>query len=178
MNILKNIRLPLLVAIVVSAIPSFVAASMLGDTLTFRRAYPNIGTDFAPPVSTTVTADSSDLVTLQPPFWKIDPSANNILIDVEGISGMLGSSTVFDGIVVTGFSNIISNASFTTNDPAFVYGLTFDTVSIELNLTGPFDGSEEIDIAVEFASVPDAGSTVILIGAGLLGLAAVRRRLR
>lgn len=154
---------------------SAIAVNLIGETLTFRRAYPNIDTDFRPAVMTTVTADNSDLVKLQQItfeqqyHWWINPDADSIFIDVNRGSIMLGSNTIFDGIVISGFSTPIINASFTTNDPSFVYDLTFDSSRIYLNLTGAFDGSEYIDIQVQTQAVPEPTTiigTFIAFGLG------------
>jgi hypothetical protein len=139
------------------AIPEPLPGSMIGDVLTARRAWPTVDDDFVSPVTTTVTADSSDTVTLQPPFWVITPGENNIFIDVESVSGMSGSDTVFDGMVFTGFSQAITNVTYRTNVSGFVYDLDFGADYIALNLSGSFDSSFFVNLQVELApadSVP------------------------
>lgn len=57
------------------------SATLLGDTLTIRRAFPDVGTDFVSPVNTVVAAGISDRVTPQPHLYEVDPEAFSILID-------------------------------------------------------------------------------------------------
>ena len=45
-----------------------------------------------------------------------------------------------------------------------------DRIDLDTQITGTFN-------AADVASVPDAGPTALLLGAGLLGLVAVRRRI-
>jgi hypothetical protein len=55
------------------------------------------------------------------------------------------------------------NLSFSDTDPADLYGALLDNV--------------KLDTAIPPASVPDGGTTVGLLGLGLVGLAALRKRL-
>lgn len=155
-------------------------AGMIGDTLTFRRVFPDVDTDFAPPVSTTVTADNTDIVTLQPPFFDINPSDTSILIDLQGSSSMVGSATVFDGIVITGFSELITNATATSNVSGFVFDLNFDSSSIALNLAGPFDATTFVDISVETSPttnvVPEPNTLAVFSVFAMFGCARRRKK--
>lgn len=164
---------------VVFSSSSTATASLIGENLTFRRAYPNEAVDFAPSVSTIVTADNTDGVTLQPPYWNIDPGANQIRIDTGGGSAMLGDATTFDGIVIEGFTTPIVGVTYSETLAGFVYQLSFTANSISLNLQGNFRAGETVIINVQSSStsgVPDGGSSVALLGLGLLGAGFIRRR--
>ncbi len=159
-------RLNSLALVLVMAISTYTGATMIGDELLIRRAFPNVETDFTTPVSTTVIAGTSDIVTLQAPFWVINPEANNIIIDVEGSSGMGGSPSTFDGIVFTGFSNNITNVSVVTDVGNLVFGVDFGSNFINLNLSGGFDSSDFINLQVDFAPVVPEPTSWILLGLG------------
>ena len=174
-NIKSKLQKICVLFLIVTFSPSL-SADMIDDTLIIRRAFPNISTDFSSPVSTTVVAGVSDIVTLQPPFWIINPEANNIIIDVEGNSAMGGDSDVFDGIVFTGFSNEISNASVVTDVGGLVHGLEFGTDVINLNMNGTIDPTDFINIQVDFVSVVPEPATYALFLTALIGLGVVRRK--
>lgn len=153
-------------------------ASLIGDALTFRRAYPTEGIDYAPPISTVVTADNSDVV-FHPDHVFINPGAAAIRFDLVLSSGFIGNSSigVFDGFVVEGFDSPILDVSYTEFRAGFVHQLTFDADSISLNLLGRFTTGDWFEIAIKQnpASVPDSGSSATILSLSLLGIARLRR---
>lgn len=153
-------------------------ASLIGDTLTFRRAYPTEAIDYAPPISTLVTADNSDVV-FHPNHVFINPGPAVIRFDLVESSGFVGDSSIglFDGFVIEGFDSPVLDVSYTEFRPGFVHQLTFDADSISLNLLGRFATGDWFEIAIKQdpASVPDGGSSATILSLGLLGIARLRR---
>lgn len=176
------------------AVATAAQATMIGDVLTFARAYPTTDTSFGTgtPVSTTVTANSLDTVLLQdtvPPgeyYWAINPGADSIRVDVLRPAGMLGTNTIFDGIVFSGFSATLASVSYTTSNPEYVVGVSLNATlnQIELNLTSipayiPPGAWINITVVEQAGpGVPDGGATVALLGAALAAFAAIRRTAR
>ncbi len=146
-----------------------VFASMIGDTLTFRRAYPDITTDFAPSVSTIVESGNADIVSNQPGFLTINPESNNIIFDFPVSSAFGGTASVFDGFEITGFSNAITNAFIFDVTGVTIVGLSFSDKLINLNLAGRYEANSFINMGIEFAPnpVPIPGS-VFLFFVGLI----------
>jgi len=148
-------------------------ASMIGDTLTIRRAYPDLNTDFSnlPRVTTVVEFGNADIISNQPGLYTINPESNSIFFDFTSPSEFGGTSTTFDGFEFTGFSNTISNAFITDISGVTIVDLTFGDNFITLNLADRFDSSSLINIGVDFESnaVPIPPSLFLFLS-GLISL--------
>lgn len=156
-------------------------ADMIGDNLTIRRLYPDLTTEFAPSVNTTVQAGAADSVSPQATLYLINPEANSIIFDFIAPSAFLGEAdgTPFDGLQFLGFNESILNVTIVTETGIDIVGLDFGSNFINLNLDGEFNADSAITLAVTFATqqeqVPAPGA-LALLGVALVTLALTRRR--
>jgi hypothetical protein len=156
-------------------------ADMIGDSLTIRRLYPDLATEFAPSVNTTVQAGAGDAVSPQATLYLINPEANTILFDFIATSGFGGEAdnTPFDGLQFLGFNEPIQNVSIVQEIGIDIVGLAFDLDFINLNLNGVFTADSVITLSVTFATqqeqVPAPGA-LALLGVALVTLGLMRRR--
>jgi hypothetical protein len=158
-------------------------ASMIGDTITINRLYPNLVTLFLSPppgfVSTVVAAGPSDAVSPQPSLYSINLEANGILFDFLAPSAFVGSAAGdFDGLQFIGFSQAIQNVTVTNVAGITVADLGFGANFINLNLNGAFTASSILDLHVDFVAVsgiPEP-ATLMLLGMGILGLGFMERK--
>jgi hypothetical protein len=120
--------------------------------------------------STLITASDSSVVTIN------DPDANAIpgisVFWQVGSSATLGTDTSFEG-------NIMASASITDDGGSSVYGrLLAENGAVTLNDTFiDTPPAEPATTGGGGGSVPDTGSTLLLLGSGLAALFAFRRRL-
>lgn len=158
-------------------------ASLIGDALTIRRPYPNLGTDFALSVSTVVAAEESDGVSPQPHHYTINPESENILIDFHNTSGFGGvDGGVFDGLQFLGITREILSVSIVEATGIAVSGIDYGNGFINVNLSGMFSSSSYLNLQVitadsDVAAVPEP-STLMLAGLGLGALMLVARKRR
>jgi hypothetical protein len=160
--------------------------TLIGDTLTFLRAYPSPGTPYGQPPqtgqTTTVEGDGDRLSWSGDGGWgpesgtvyaRFDPEAYGIYVSLPNAGGYIDTGPdFFDGYVISGFDHDIVGAS------ASYDGLTFSWTSRELRLD--FLGTipaGEFTIKLQLASdqaVPEPGAAG-LVGVALLLAAGVRR---
>jgi hypothetical protein len=114
-------------------------------------------------------------------------TTNALVVGAPGTTGAIGNASPFYTISVGGFSfdltaiisnvyNAVSPATRTLNGTGMLHGTGFqDTVGTwQLSTSGT---DTTLGFVSTTESVPDTGSTVTLLGMGLLGLAALRRKL-
>ncbi len=146
--------------------------TMLGDTLTISRGFPNATTSLTQLTGspTTVVLGNSDQVN-DSIHVIINPEATTIFLDFTSSSAYIGDATTFDGYVFTGFSNTIQDVSFVSSGITISSAqTTFGDDFIQVNLASSFSPSSTIEINVEFsASVPEPSSIFLLL-TGFLGL--------
>lgn len=124
---------------------SVCAQGLVGERLTFSRAYPSLSTPYWNPSSmtTTVTTGSADLITWT---WVpgvsgttfIDPEASSISWS-GSTSEYIGSRSQFDGFVVSGFSRDIDSVSVQSSG-GFNIDLVPSARSFTVNLSGKGSG--------------------------------------
>jgi len=156
--------------------------NLLGDTLSFLRAYPNTATQYLASIpDTVVAAGTSDQVS-----WVINggtlnvttfnPEAYEIHLTANVITGYVGSASGFDGYVISGFDHDIQ--SFTLNH-ATEFGVSIsvlDPRSMAINLSGYGVGTLTIGIALAQPVPEPASMAMMAAGLGLIGVAARRRQ--
>lgn len=157
-------------------------ASMIGDTLTINRLFPDLLTHFAPAVSTVVQAGPADAVSPQATLYTINPEANNILIDFIASSGFWDQPGPFpfDGLQFLGFSEDIESVAVVQATGISVAELDFGDDFINLNLEGLFDANSFLNLEVVFAQsqeVPEPGA-LSLLAVGFAALVTLRRYLK
>jgi hypothetical protein len=170
--------------------PAIAAASMIGDTLTITRFYPDLATIYDAPVDAipgvvvvTATVGPDPGASPQPSHYSIDLEANSISFDFLNSSSFVGMpgpvysvANPFDGLQFLGFSLDIQNVTVGSAIGITVVELLFGSDFINLNLASAFDAASSLTLNVEFAptAVPEPG-TLALVGIGL-ALSCVRRR--
>lgn len=152
---------------------------LIGETLTFARAYPTTTTPYWNPSSTTttVTAGTDDVIT-----WKwlpgasgttsINPEATNITWSGT-TSQYIGNQTTFDGFIVSGFNSDIASVSV-LNSGGFTIDIAPTLRSFSVNLSGT--GSSFV-LDVQLAPVPEP-SAVALVVTGFIALFLTNKRPR
>lgn len=185
---MKRTPLALLSFIVLVSAPGTAHASMIGDTITVNRLYPNLGTIFGdPPIPgaglgtvTTTVGPGLESASPQPTLYSIDLGSNSIVFDFLATSAFGGAAVgVFDGLQFLGFSQDIGNVSASATG-INVAGLDFVSRSINLDLDGVFNPDSLLTLQVDFAApaaVPEPG-TLLLFATSALGLWAARTRRR
>jgi hypothetical protein len=162
------------------------AADLLGDTLTFTRAYPSADTPWLVwdpvSVSTTVTADASDAIVWSlasspgNPYQSIDPGAFSVEWTFTRPTGYIGGGAdTFDGYVITGFSNDITAASVSANTSGLMIEVNHTARQITIDLSG--NNAAPTSFVLSVAVVPEPASAALMAG-GLMVLAAMARRSR
>ena len=148
------------------------AEGLVGETLTFTRAYPTTSTPYWDPSSTTTTviAGGGDVI-----HWKwlpgvsgstdIDPEVSSIQWSGT-YSEYIGSQSTFDGFVVSGFSQDIASVGVLSSG-GFLIDIKRNLRSFEVNLNG--QGSQ-FSLDVRLAPVPEP-SSLFMVAAGVCVLA-------
>jgi hypothetical protein len=158
------------------------AQGLVGDTLTFNRAYPTPTTPYwtVPMQVTTVAADASDLVDWYSDgtsgfHLTIDPGAETIVFRLISASSFIGLGPQFDGFRVTGFGSDIVSADVAANDSGLSLATSFAGRVLDIDLRGSnFGGSTGFTITV---AVPEPGTWAMWL-AGMAGVGACVRRRR
>lgn len=159
------------------------AATLLGDQISFLRAYPTVNVQYLNSINpTTVMTGPADAVR-----WGngivLDPEASSMKITYEVSTGMLGSASVFDGFVVSGIDAQVDAVSLLSNTSSYaVRELIATTHGFRISLGGN-SGPGTIEIGLQLSDpggsstpVPTPGSLALATLA--LGLAVRRTRLR
>lgn len=169
-----------------ACVPAHAASvDMLGDTLSFVRAYPDIDTRFGQPIpDTTVVAGIADRVNWLAPngqlFATIDPEALTIQFDTRE-SIYEGTSTIFDGFIVSGFDHDIASVFVQGNTTNYSIDLQQGLRSFAMSLSGRSPIGGTITIGVTLADpvtnpVPvPATASLVLLGLGLAHIGTRRR---
>lgn len=171
-----------------TTLPSAAAPTLIGDTISFQRAFPDTSTQFGNAIpSTTVAAGDSDVVGWSlgsfPISANFDPEANSIRFDFLTSTSYGTGGTTFDGYVISGLDFDIASVSVLGNTTAYgVASLTSSARSFNIGLSGT-SGPGSITIGVELRDnnpppgVPEpASASLALVALALLGAQARRRR--
>ena len=155
------------------------AADMIGDTLTFTRAYPSVNSEWAgwnpSHMITTVTADATDQL-----IWatsgdilnRIDPGAASIQWSFLRLATDVDASSVFDGFTITGFSQDIVSANIVSNNSSAAIQLAVAPRQLSLGFYASVQAGTSLLLSVSVVSEP---ATWVLLLAGL-GLSAWRHK--
>lgn len=170
----------LILGVTMTAQPAL--ADMIGDNLTIRRLYPDLATEFAASVNTTVQAGAADSVSPQASHYLINPEANSIHIDFLDTSGFAGEAdgSIFDGLQFLGFNETILNVSIVQETGIDIVGLEVVGNVINLNLDGAFNADSVIILGVTFATQQEqvpAPAALTLLGIALVALGLTRRQI-
>ena len=149
------------------------AADLLGDTLSFMRAYPNTSTRYGAAIAnTTVAVGTTDqvgwnLTGVAPFFVLINPEPDHIIFTFPVINGMGSGGSLFDGYVITGFDSDIASVSVANNTTGQSVLASAGLRQIDVALSGTFPANQSFALAVSL--VPEPASAVLLaLGIGAL----------
>lgn len=157
------------------------AVDLLGQTLTFERLYPNVGTEygvpFAPKTVTVVAGDGDEASWAAPgrPYLTVSPEATTLTFTWVAGSAMVGAGPTFDGYGISGFSFAPSGFAVTGNTTGMATELTYtaDTLYLDLNGSHP-PGQIVLTLA---QPIPEPATWALLAGGlALVGAQARRRR--
>ena len=171
-------------AALVTSVPAQAAPTLIGDTISFMRAYPNPSTQYGNAISnTTVAAGSSDAVAWSfgsgPSLVRFDPEASSISFNFLVTNGMGGSNSTFDGYVISGIDAQIDALSILFNNTgASLVSLTNTSHGFNLNLGGSLSGTLVVGLQLHnpiVTTVPEPAS-LLLVALGLPALLLARRR--
>lgn len=165
-----------------TSLASQAATSLIGDTISFLRAYPNTTTQYGNAIpDTTVVAGAADVVSWtfgsNATSTTFDPEANSVRFDFLTATTYLTTGATFDGYVVSGIDATIDSLSILGNSTSYsVAALTHDGHSFRIALNGS-SGPGSVVIGLQFASaVPEPTSAMLALGGlALLGLRLRRR---
>ena len=158
------------------------APTLIGDTISFLRAYPDAATPYGPLIpNTTIVAGTSDQVawpSTAPAMF--NPEANSISLTFGTVTEYIGSGATFDGFVISGFNNEILSASLLSNSSGLNVSLTNGLNSISIDLNGFTVAGGSLTFAVNLkdsiSNVPEPSSLALLaVGAIVLTGTAFKR---
>ena len=141
-------------------------ATLIGDTLSVERSYPNIGTPYnSAGIKYFDVVDGDSDLTPFSAWWSIDADAANIAIQVNNTySRMGGSDTVFDGLLFKNFDFEITNAFLISETGGLFYDVEFGRDFIAVNMSGALVQGQSMNIGIEFGdgvSVDEPASLAI-----------------
>ena len=149
------------------------AADLLGDTLSFMRAFPNTSTQFGAAIpNTTVAVGTADQVgwnlTGVPPFFVlINPEPDRIVFTFPVLNGYVTTPNVFDGYVITGFDFDIASVSVMNNTTGAAVLLGGGPRQITVDISGDAQATQSFTLAVSLVPEPN---TVALFALGISAL--------
>lgn len=164
-------------AMVLCASSAMADVTLIGDTLSFMRAYPDTSTQYLSDIpDTVVTAGTSDQVSWIVSgvnYTTFDPEAGQIQVTL--ISSGYGDGQAFDGYVISGFDHDITSFAL-TNGTGFNTTLSLlDTRTLAVNLRGLSSGTMTIGITLAQPVPEPASIAMMAAGLGLLAASARRR---
>jgi hypothetical protein len=173
----------LLMALALMVAPPAHASLMSGQTVRLTYEFPSIGTIYNGNTHDLLVGAGVEISGFPTgdPRTNIDFSDTNIFVTYNSTGTWTGTSFngfhVFDlNGTIPAFTSVVLNAATTPN--MMPLALTFDADNIWVNWQGiSFDPRTIVSIDVNGGSVPDAGSSLLLLGMSLAGLRAWKQRL-
>lgn len=157
------------------------AVDLIGETLTFRRLFPDFNTDYGPPFepkTVTVVAgdgDSASWIVGSTVYLQALPEASTITLLIPVPSGYVsGSSGPFDGYSISGFSFSTAAVFVSSNTSSLQVQLSSVGDTLYIGLSNTSSGQIVLDFT---SAVPEPG-TWALFGTGLLAIGRLARRPR
>ncbi|OYU99195.1 MAG: hypothetical protein CFE45_13800 [Burkholderiales bacterium PBB5] len=164
-------------ALIAAAAPAQ-AVSLIGETLSFHRYYPDTttayGVPFTPQTVTVVagSADNSSWGT----YVVFMPEATTITLQIGVPIGMIGAGSVFDGFAVSGFS-FAPNQAYIASNTSGPVELSFSGNALYLDFVKNYPAYTYPtgSIVIAFQNPVPEPATWILFAAGLVAVCWPRR---
>jgi len=167
-------------ALALSASAALADVNLLGDTLSFMRAWPNVETQYISSIPDTVvaagTSDQVSWIVSGSNYLTFDPEAHEIRLFGNRTAAYGAGNSSFDGYVISGFDHDIQSFTLTNSTS---YGVTLsllDPRSLAINLNGTSSGAMTIGIALAQPVPEPASMAMLAAGLGLIGVAVRRRK--
>lgn len=171
-------------ALALAAAASHAAPTLIGDTISILRAYPDTGTQYGNAIpDLTGAAGTSDVV-----GWSFGSHAVSVQFDAEAdtlrfdfltLTSYVTSVTEFDGYVISGIDADVIGVNLASNSTAYGVGLAFSQHGFNIALSGtsaPGSILVHLDLADSTAAVPEpASAALVVLALGVMG-AGTRRR--
>jgi hypothetical protein len=178
---MKSKVLPSLLLIASLSVCTIAHATLIGDMITISLHEPLGVPAFS--ANTVVQAGTADQVSLIFPQWLVNPEASSVNVTNSGNLIEVGPSS-FVGLVVSEINDTITGFSISTNLVGWTDSrFAFNAHSFSANwqsLSFPPSAFFNVTLLTSAASVPDMGSSMLLLALGILVLAtgaqAVRNR--
>jgi len=158
-------------------------ASLIGDTITLNNYWPDLG-GLLDTHTVVVQAGPGDTTALGQfsPLYRINPEADSLMVSF--LEFFTFSAATFNGFVASGINDTITGVTVSTNLVGWNDSrISFDAHSVSVNLqnlaVAPFNTANApfVNVTLNTQSVPDGGLAAAMLGLGVIGLVAVRRRL-
>jgi len=164
---------------VLAAVAASAETTLLGDSLSFLRAYPDTSSQYLSAIPDTIvvagTSDRVSWIVSGLTYTTFDPEALRIdvIFPVTADYGTPGPE--FDGYVISGFDHDIQSFTVTNGTGFAVTSTLLDPRTIAIDLTGLSSGTYSIGLVMAQPVPEPANVALMAAGLGLLALRARRR---